>query len=57
MIEATFEKERETKGTWQFKEETAPGVRGTFGSLYVLKTKLAELGDPDRLKVTVEAAE
>ena len=47
----TFEVERETKNKIRFQEVTDNAPR--IGTLYVDKTAVAELGNPDVLKVTV----
>ena len=52
-IKLTFEKEKETTGTWRYKEVTKPGERGVVGSIYVLKSSLETLGNPDRIQVTI----
>lgn len=53
-IELLFEKEKDTPGTRKFKEMTKPDVRGTVGSIYVLKSELSKIGDPNAIKVTIE---
>ena len=50
-----FEPERETKGTWRFAEQHADTDEPMVGTLYIRKSALAKLGNPDRLKVTVTA--
>jgi hypothetical protein len=53
----TFTKERETKGTWRYAEDVEDASqRPTIGTIYVLKTVLAEPGDPDKLTVTIQAS-
>ena len=55
MIELSFQRERETKNTVRFEEEVtdAPPMVGT---LYLQKYALNRLGNPDCLRVTIEAA-
>ena len=55
MLELSFQRERETKNTVRFEEQVtdAPPVVGT---LYLQKYALNRLGNPDCLRVTVEAA-
>jgi hypothetical protein len=53
-IQAVFEKEKVTPGTIRFKEVTAPGARGVVGSIYVLKSELEKIGNPDRINVTIK---
>jgi hypothetical protein len=55
MLELSFQRERETKNTVRFEEQVAymPPVVGT---LYVQKFALNRLGNPDCLRVTIEAA-
>ena len=55
MLELSFERERETKNTVRYEEQVTdePPVVGT---LYLQKYALNRLGNPDRLRVTIEAA-
>ena len=55
MLELTFERERETKNTVRYEEQVmdAPPVVGT---LYLQKYALNRLGNPDCLRVTIDAA-
>ena len=55
MLELSFQRERETKNTVRFEEKVtdAPPVVGT---LYLQKYALNRLGNPDCLRVTIEAA-
>ena len=55
MLELSFQRERETKNTVRYEEQVtdAPPVVGT---LYLQKYALNRLGNPDRLRVTIEAA-
>ena len=55
MLELSFQRERETKNTVRYEEQVtdAPPVVGT---LYLQKYVLNRLGNPDRLRVTIEAA-
>jgi len=55
MLELSFERERETKNTVRYEEQVMdePPVVGT---LYLQKYALNRLGNPDRLRVTIEAA-
>ena len=55
MLELSFQRERETKNTVRFEEQVTdpPPVVGT---LYLQKYALSRLGNPDCLRVTVEAA-
>ena len=52
MPEVTIEmkKERETKGTVRYEEE---GDLYAVGTLYVRKHVVAQLGNPDRLTLTI----
>jgi len=53
-IRLTFKKDKETKGTWRFAEVLTEGQeRGVVGSIYVLKSSLAELGDPETITVVI----
>ncbi len=55
MLELSFQRERETKNTARFEEQVtdAPPVVGT---LYLQKYALNRLGNPDCVRVTIEAA-
>lgn len=50
MITATFVKGKETKRTWRYESENDE----ISGSLYLQKEKVAELGNPEKLTVTVD---
>jgi hypothetical protein len=52
-IEIPFEFERETKTTKRFDEPVEDYV---VGKLYVKKSALETIGDPEKLKVTIEPA-
>jgi hypothetical protein len=49
-----FRRERETKGTWRYREQERPEGEAV-GTLYVKKAALGEPA-PERLRVTIEAA-
>jgi hypothetical protein len=54
MIEIKFERERETKNAVRFAEVVADGrERGVVGTLYVLKSDLQTIGNPESLSVTI----
>jgi len=55
MLELSFERERETKNTVRYEEQVMdePPV---VGNLYLQKYALNRLGNPDRLRVTIDAA-
>jgi hypothetical protein len=54
MLELTFTRERETKNTVRYSEVLDDGQdRGYVGSLYLLKAKDDELGQPGGLAVTI----
>lgn len=50
-LELQFTKERETKNTVRFSED---GKQQAIGTLYVQKSALAKIGDPEALSVTIE---
>ncbi len=52
-IVVEFVQERTTKNTVVYKEPADPPL---IGSLYVQKPTAEELGNPEKIKVTVEAA-
>jgi hypothetical protein len=47
-------REKETKGTFRYAEESEHPL---IGMVYIPKSTLDQLGNPERLKVTLEAAE
>ncbi len=52
-----MDKDRETKGTWLFKERLAPGqARGFIGTMYLTKPAVEQLGNPETIVVTVSAS-
>jgi len=51
-IELTLHKDKVTPGTVRFKEDTEDHPV----TIYLLKSKSEELGNPETLKVTIEAA-
>ena len=53
-FEIIFNTERTTKNTIRFQEEPQSG-EAIIGTLYVQKSFLAKLGNPRKLKVTIEA--
>ncbi|KKL18691.1 hypothetical protein LCGC14_2473020 [marine sediment metagenome] len=56
-MKAKFIKERETKGTWRYKELVPAGSRGPIvGTLYIKKYALAENFKvvPEWIEVTIE---
>lgn len=53
---ATFVVEKETKNTIRFSEEPADGPPIT-NTIYVQKWAIANLGNPDKIRVTIEAVE
>lgn len=55
-MKLTFKKEKETKGTWRYKE-TAEEGKAVIGTLYIRKAALADLGNPNTLIVTLEKQE
>lgn len=53
-FEIIFTTERTTKNTIRFQEELQ-FTEAIIGTLYVRKSFLTELGNPQKLKVTIEA--
>ncbi len=51
-LTVSFTKEKETKNAWRFKEVT-DRERGVVGTLYVLKSDLEGLGDPNDITITI----
>jgi hypothetical protein len=55
-IEVEFVRERETKNTVRFQEvESADGTPPAVGTIYVQKYAVRQLGNPDRIRVRIEA--
>ncbi len=53
-IVVTMDKERETKGTFLYKERLSAGqTRGAIGTLYLTKAAVATLDNPDTIVVRV----
>lgn len=52
-MQVQLEREKETKNKVRFQEV---GGEDLIGILYVPKTSLRQLGDPDRITLTVAAA-
>lgn len=53
-IVAQFSKEKATPNTVKFAEDVAEGRdRGVVGSIYVLKSDLENLGNPNTILVTI----
>jgi hypothetical protein len=55
MLDLSFQRERETKNTVRYEEQVtdAPPIVGT---LYLQKYALNRLGNPDCVRVSIEAA-
>lgn len=53
MIEIKFEREKETKNAVRFAEKLGERERGVVGTLYVLKSDLDKLGNPEEISVTI----
>lgn len=53
-IRVIMGKEKETANTVRFKEPTKPGVPPKIGTLYVPKTTLEKLGNPEAIVVVLE---
>ena len=58
-VEVIFDQDRETKGTFRFKEDANDNERPVMGSVYLRKDiyELLGVGDTDNnsIKITVEA--
>jgi len=52
QVEIVLSKEKETPGTWRFKEDKEDHPM----TIYLTKEQVKELGDPQSIKVTIEAA-
>lgn len=51
-MEILLIKEKETPGTWRFKEDKEDHPL----TIYLTKEQVKELGNPESIKVTIEAA-
>ena len=49
-MEFILNKEKETPGTWRFKED----IEDHPMTIYLTKEKVKELGSPESIKVTIE---
>lgn len=54
MITAEFEREKETKNTIRYVETADPPK---VGMIYMPRKTLEQLGDPERLTITIDAGE
>lgn len=54
MLEMTFDLEKETKNTKRYAENVDEGPP-KINTLYIQKWAVRQLGDPKRVKVTIEA--
>jgi hypothetical protein len=58
FVEITFIADRETKNTVRFSEHVpAGGQARTKSPIYLTKDMLKRLGDPERLRFTIENAD
>jgi hypothetical protein len=55
-LEFTCTTERETKNKVRYQEQTAEGEDFIVDKLYLSKVRLADIGNPRAVKVTVEPA-
>ena len=55
MLDLSFQRERETKNTVRYEEQVTDAA-SVVGTLYLQKYALNRLGNPDCLRVTIEAA-
>jgi len=51
-MEIVLIKDKETPGTWRYKEDKEDHPM----TIYLTKEQVKELGNPDSIKVTIEAA-
>lgn len=55
-IDVSFKKEKETKNKVRFAEVKQEGTDETVGTLYLTKTAVSGLDDPESIKVTIQPA-
>jgi hypothetical protein len=56
-LTVNFEHEKDTKNAVRFSEVVEAGrERGVVGNIYVLKSDLAKIGNPQKLTVTIDAS-
>lgn len=53
---AIFEKSKDTKNKVQYTEAQQDKEKQVMGVAYVTKTQIEALGNPDKIKITVEPA-
>lgn len=53
--ELFFDQDRETKGTYRYKESVEDGQQAVMGTIWLKKAVAEQLGCIDSCKVTVEA--
>lgn len=56
-VSLEFEYERDTKNTVRFAETVEDGDPTLVGTLYLQKFANKELGNPERIRVTIEAVD
>lgn len=55
-IELTFTKEKVTKGTWRYKED-GDSLHQVIGALYIRKHHLQDIGEAEKIRITIEPAD
>lgn len=55
VLVAEFSQQKETPGTMKFVEDAPDGEFPISGSFYLKKPYLNKLGNPARIRITVEA--
>ena len=50
-------KEKETKGTWRYMEVERDDVANAMNYAYIQKHAVKALGNPEKIRITIEAME
>ena len=56
MTTATFNRGKETPGTFRYDEVPPKGQAPVAGTLYLKKYFVEQLGNPDNVTITIEAS-
>lgn len=56
-VSAEFTQDRETKGTFRFREDEEDKANQVMGSAYLKKEAAAKLGNPESITITIESAD
>lgn len=54
LITTILYRERETKGTWRYKEDVADDAKPIIGTVYLPKETLNSMDNPDSIEITIK---